>query len=173
MNNLNNIYESFESSELPVLPDLPELPDLPDINPNKLNTFNKIDKRYKGKTVVLVDSDNPWYQNDSTVPMEYKNTELFYEDKNIYKQNLFKNYGRAESCVKYDLCKSNLGLGYSQLGRDIQTKKLCENDTVENFNTSSTFSTSDSTDTMNRNILIFIFIVLVGIIMYNKYKIKS
>jgi hypothetical protein len=161
MNNLNNIYESFESSESF---------NLPDEDSNKLDTSNK---RYKGKTVVLVDSENPWYQNDSTVPMEYKNTQLFYEDKNIYKQNLFKPYGRADSCIKYDLCKSNLDLGYSQLGRDIQSKKLCESNNVENFDTYATFITSDSTDTMNRNILIFIFIILVSIIIYNKYKTKS
>jgi hypothetical protein len=148
MSKLNNIYDSFESSPLPE------------------TNLTKSDKRYKGKTVVLVDSENPWYQNDTTVPMKYKTTELFYEDKNIYKQNLYVPYGRAQSCVKYDLCKSNLGLGYSQLDRDIQTKKLCGN--VENFNTSS--STYDATDKMNRNILILIFIILIGIIIYKKYK---
>ncbi len=156
MNNLNNIYESFES------------PELPDINANKIDT----NKRYKGKTVVLVDSDNPWYQNDTTVPIEYKNTELFFEDKNIYKQSLFEPYGRVDSCIKYDHSKPNLDLGYSQLGRAIQTEKLCE-DNIENFNTSSISSTYDSTDKMNRNILIFIFIILIGIIIYNKYKTKS
>ncbi len=30
-------------------------------------------KKYKGKTIVLVESDNPWYLNkDSTIPMKYK-----------------------------------------------------------------------------------------------------
>ena len=177
MNNLNNVYEMIETNDS-IDANNAESNNAESNNAESNNAesnnaeSSKNDNRYKGKTVVLVDSDNPWYQNDTTVPMKYKHNELFYEDKNIYKQSLYVPYARASSCTKLDLCAPDLGLGHSQLDRDIKTRKMCE--TVENFNsTLLTPSVSDTTDKMNRNILILIFIILIGIFIYNKYKSQS
>ena len=140
MNNLNNIYETFETDD-------------PN-NTNNLDTVKgkKNDKRYKGKTVVLVDAENPWYQNDTTVPSKYKNSELFFEDKNIYKQSLFVPYGRTSSCVKLNMSKPDLGLGHSFLERKNKTEN---------------FTMSDNT---NRNILILLLIIILVIYFVKKHK---
>ncbi|ATZ80374.1 hypothetical protein BMW23_0316 [Bodo saltans virus] len=41
--------------------------------------------KYKGKVVVLVDSNNPWYMNtDNTIPLQYTNTNpIKYSDSSI------------------------------------------------------------------------------------------
>jgi len=54
--------------------------------------MNNKDNNIVGKTLVLVDSDNPWYLNrDTTIPMPYKKNNLpwieRYENKSEKKKD--------------------------------------------------------------------------------------
>lgn len=62
-------------------------------------------KKYKGKTIVLVDSDNPWYLNkDTTIPMDFHNelvsTPKLYRDNADYSDfsnNEFEHFKTTNS----------------------------------------------------------------------------
>lgn len=64
--------------------------------------------KYQGKTVALVESDNPWYinQND-TVQMKYG------KDQKIYTDIKYRNNADYVSDFAYDMTRPDVGLGYS------------------------------------------------------------
>jgi hypothetical protein len=83
-----------------------------DNNTSKQNNYRW--QSYKGKAVVLVRSDNPWYQNkDITEESIFIEDEVpeGYGDKYIYKNGNFK------SNFILDPTKSNMGYGYSYKSR--------------------------------------------------------
>lgn len=59
-------------------------------------TSDYVLKKYKGKTIVLVDSDNPWYLNkDTTIPMNFNNS--FVTTTKKYRNNAdYGNYKNNE-----------------------------------------------------------------------------
>ncbi len=68
--------------------------------------------KYKGKTVVLVASDNPWYINeDTTYPMKFSNKENIRDDVK-YREN-----ADYQSSIILDPLRPDLGLGHSILER--------------------------------------------------------
>lgn len=81
-------------------------------NSNKTNNDYTWDK-YKGKTVMLVESDNPWFINKDIVASPPNKI-------NINKLNILRpqNYADADaSKINLDMSKPNLGLGYSYASR--------------------------------------------------------
>lgn len=60
----------------------------------KSSDYNPI--KYKGKTIVLVDSENPWYLNyDSTIPIEYQKKQNITE-KQYRNESDFGSYENLE-----------------------------------------------------------------------------
>jgi hypothetical protein len=107
---------------------------------------------YFGKTVVLVESDDPWYLNkDTTIPMEY-----------LKQQNLQEMYYRTNADYKpgrvLDENSPDLGFGYSYMDRAGQP---CQK--IEGFNEGQ----SDSP-----NVLMILLCIILLIFIY-KYFTKK
>lgn len=103
--------------------------------------------KYKGKTVVLVEADNPWYVNKDTttimksVPQKYNVGELQYRNNADFKSNFV-----------YDPNSHSLGMGHSyrdHLGEPCQK--------IEGF---------DANGNNTNQIIFYLFIVLVILIIY-------
>jgi hypothetical protein len=68
--------------------------------------------KYKGKNVVLVASDNPWYINkDDTYPVKYSDPESIRDDAK------YRDNADFRSSIVVDPTRPNMGLGYSFLER--------------------------------------------------------
>lgn len=102
---------------------------------------------YFGKTVVLVEADDPWYLNkDTTIPMNYV-------DKHDFQQDLkYREHADYKPTRVIDPNSPNLGYGYSYADRAGQPCKK-----IEGFN-------EGSEDTPN--ILMFLMCILLLIFIY-------
>ena len=111
--------------------------------------------QYRGKQVVLVAENNPWYINkNTTIPSKY------ISNDNFLGANLFKNnYASYESKVELDIDSPSLGYGYSYASRQ----------NVEKFN-----GTYDEITDNNSDIIVFIlFFILLLLFVYNIYYKKN
>ena len=139
---------------------------------NEINN-NYIDQNlFKGAHVVLVSEEKPWY-NNKNIPKKYISDMNFINDvddiddvqpygKGMTSQQIYK------SDVKLDKTLPDLGLGHSFLQRKISMDNMDSMDGVEHFNRDSSKS-----DIMNRNILIFVLVILIAIWLYRKYYVKK
>ena len=121
---------------------------------------SSIDNLLKGTQVVLVDSDNPWFLNKSLeVSQKYIPNDfcLEFKDDNPYKRNISLKQGRYKTELS-PLQQAELLKTHSFLERKLIT------DNKEYFNATSKISS----DTMNRNILIGIIIILIVIYLYKR-----
>lgn len=99
--------------------------------------------KYKGKTVILVESNNPWYINkNTTIPVNVDKNNDINNDLE-YKQGDFKSHFNIDSS------KADLGYGHSFASRQ---GKPC----VENFEDTNT----------NTNIFIIICILVILLLLY-------
>lgn len=109
--------------------------------------------KYKGKQVVLVTDNNPWYVNKNiTIPLKY------VSNNNFLGYNVVKNnYAKYESNVTLDKDSPTMGYGYSYASRR----------NVEGFNNTS--ENEGDTDN-NSDIIIFVlFFMLLLLFIYNIY----
>ena len=141
MTNINNFDESFDNYE---------------------ETMSNEDKSYdnmlKGTEVVLVDSDNPWYLNhELRVASKYIPSEFYLEFKNNnpYRQSTYVKQGRYDTELRPDQ-QSKLLKTHSFLERKLIT------DNREFLNKNG--------DTMNRNILLILIVILAFIYFYKVYR---
>lgn len=112
-----------------------------DVSTSSDYTWNK----HRGKTVVLVKSDNPWYINqDVTEPMKYTNPESLTQNAR-YRYN-----ADYKSDVTLDPNRPDLGMGYSYLER--------ANSGCEGF--------GPETNNQDKNIIIIIMSIVFLIVMY-------
>lgn len=121
------------------------------------NINNHSWRSHKGKSVVLVNSDNPWYHNkDMTGEMKLQEEIYPYS----LKGDIQYEYGEASSKFILDTTKRNLGLGYSYKDR---LGKPCKIDSkgniVEGFN-------GQKIESRINKILDVLLIVLIVIIIY-------
>lgn len=115
----------------------------------------------KGTDVVLVDSDNPWFLNKKLkVASKYipNNFCSEFKNDNPYKQNYLLKNAKFKSSVTPEQQEKLIYQPHSFLERKLIT------DTKENFDYTNIIN-----DSMNRNILIGI-IVIIGIIYIYKRK---
>ena len=108
-------------------------------NDNTTNYFSW--QKFKGKNVVLVESDNPWYLNkENSHELKYQ-PHVIINDDYVYRDN---------SDVKFksilDSTKPDLGKGYSYASR------LYKNN-IENFNAES--------DNTNTSLIVIILVALI------------
>jgi hypothetical protein len=126
---------------------------------------NYIDQNlFKGAHVVLVSEENPWYINKN-IPKKYISDSDFinnFDNVEPYGKGM-KDQQDYKSYVKLDTTLPDLGLGHSFLQR-----KLSMDSGIEQFN-----SDSSKSDIMNRNILIFVLVILIAIWLYRKYYVKK
>jgi hypothetical protein len=121
-------------------------------NDNDSNTFSW--QKFKGKNVVLVEADNPWYINtDDKYELKYPrefilNNELSYRDNADFESNM-----------ALDSTKPDLGLGHSYASR-----KGIKCNKIEKFEDSSYKKYNNI-----NNIVIIITISLLLLVLY-KYK---
>jgi len=111
---------------------------------------------YKGKRLVLVESDNPWYVNkENAIELKYINNQNYF--------GIRQNYpvGTAfKSNTVYNTTSPNLGYGYSYADR--------KNAIIEKFSENPEDNTNN-----NANYIIFIMIVIIILLLaYNYYKKK-
>ena len=158
---INNNYESFNSTYY----DNNSL----DVNYNNSDNSedNEINNNYidqnlfKGAHVVLVAEENPWYINKG-IPSKYISNKEFVKDTDVHAYDRTMNSQEIyKTEVKIDKTLPDLGLGHSFLQRKLAM------DGIEQFN--SDYITSKS-DIMNRNILIIVLLILIGIWLYRRYK---
>lgn len=121
---------------------------------DKNNSMNLKDTKdlFKGSHVVLVNEENPWYINKG-VPQKYISYSEFAKEEGVQRMMLYEIYQPNQKELTEDPSKS-----YSRLQRKLQTE-------IEGFN-------MDKSDMMNRNILVIILIILLGIFIYRIYKRK-
>lgn len=101
--------------------------------------------KYRGKTVVLVASDNPWYINkDTTYPVKYSNPENIRDDIKYRENADFK------STMVLDPTKPDLGLGHSFLER---ANNGCN---IEGF----------SEENENRHAIMILFVIIFLVLVY-------
>lgn len=112
--------------------------------------------RYKGKAVVLVESDNPWYINkNTTIPIKMQTIPTVL--------NSVKNKLQADvvSNMILDPTRPNMGLGYSyaeRLGIDCQ-----RTDQAEGFDTSEQYINQT-------NIILCICLIIILLLFYKYLK---
>lgn len=119
---------------------------------NIVNTDNEnTDYRwntYKGKNVILVESENPWYINkDITHPMKIASRQELTDDR--YKA--YADYRPTRFIM--DTTKPDLGYGHSYASRQGEP---C----IEGF---------ESGDIDNNKIMLFICIIVLAVLLYNTY----
>lgn len=115
-------------------------------NHNNLNT-------YKGKRLVLVESDNPWYVNkENVIELKYINNQNYFGSRQKYpvgtkfKSNTVYNTG------------PDSGFGYSYADRkNVLVEKFSEN-TEENTNNNANY------------IILTMIIIIILLLAYNYYK---
>lgn len=108
--------------------------------------------KFKGKTVVLVENDNPWYVNkDTTVQMDYRKNEYDH----LYDDIKYRNNADYKSKFVINTSKPDLGYGHSYASRE---GTPCEK--VEGFG-----SLVD-----NNNMYIVIIILILLAIFYYRYR---
>jgi hypothetical protein len=111
------------------------------------NIFTENNINNKGKTVVLVNNENPWYINkDNTIKQPYI-TNMSVKSNDIYNEKL-----PYKTKMIIDNTKNNLGMGYSYSDRQGY-------DCIENFNSNN-----------SNNYIYFIFIFIVIIFLVIRYK---
>lgn len=93
-----------------------------DINKEKYNISNDKYANTKGKRVMLIESDDPWYLHfDDDVQYDHKNKNKDIEliTKDIHELNDYTMYHpyRSESNISVDNNDNNFGLGYSYSDR--------------------------------------------------------
>jgi len=109
---------------------------------------------YFGKTVVLVEADDPWYLNkDTTLPLKYVSGKFDQDLK--YRQN-----ADYTTNVVLDSTNPSMGMGYSYADRQGQPCKKIE---IEGF--------GKTTDTPN--VLILLLCVLLFIFVYKTFVNKK
>lgn len=107
---------------------------------------------YFGKTVVLVEADDPWYLNkDTTIQMPYIKNELQQDLK--YREN-----ADYKSGVVLDTSLPNLGRGYSYASRVGQPCQKIEG-----------FGISDNSDN-SPNLLMLLICILLLIFVYKTFQ---
>jgi hypothetical protein len=107
--------------------------------------------KYKGKTIVLVDSENPWYLNyDTTIPIEY------YKKQNIT-QKQYRNDSDYGSDVNLEFEHFNNNDKYDNINIKDE-KKILEN--------------KESTS-QNQNQIIFLLLIIVVILIVYKHLAKK
>lgn len=109
---------------------------------------------YKGKRMVLVESDNPWYVNkENAIELKYINNQNYFGIRQKYPT------GTAfKSNTVYNTTSPNLGYGYSYADR--------KNTIIEKFSENPEDNTNN-----NANYIIFIMIVIIILLLvYNYYK---
>ncbi len=110
---------------------------------------------YKGKRLVLVESDNPWYVNkENVIELKYINNQNYFGKREKYPEGaVFK------SNTVYNTTSPNLGYGYSYSDR--------KNAIIEKF------TEKNNDDNTNADYIIIIMIVLIILLLvYNYYKNK-
>lgn len=106
---------------------------------------------YKGKTVVLVGSDNPWYINkEFTVPRRYTENANFIVNDIDSDGHEYANYSTD---FNIDARKPDLGYGYSYASRQ---GKEC----IEGFG---------NKEEENNNIVILVFLIILIVMLYKYY----
>lgn len=139
--NINETYETYETT-------------------NDENDWSK----YRGKQVVLVSENNPWYINkNATIPLKY------ISNDNFLGANIFKNnYALYDSKVVLDNDTPSLGYGYSYASRrNVETFK---NDDENNEDDED----DEEKDTTNSDkIILLLFIILLLLFIYNIYYKKK
>jgi hypothetical protein len=109
-------------------------------------------QKYKGKNVVLVESDNPWYlYNNDKYELKYNSAPL---DNNLK----YRDNAEFYNMQVLDSNKPNLGLGYSYADRQsIGCNK------IEGFNGEN----DDSYSHNNNNMLIAIIVLLILFLVFH------
>lgn len=107
---------------------------------------------FEGSHVVLTIDEDPWYQSGNLgIPRKYIPSD-FTSDEDPYKSDVYVHNAPYKSNVKFDMTKSDLGLGHSLIERKINTEK---------------FTMSNNT---NRNILILLIIIIIVIYLVKRHK---
>jgi hypothetical protein len=150
LENSQNISSEFDTTSL----DTHDQSWFRELIQNSNTSDYKLDS-IKGKTVVLVDSDDPWYvNNDITVPK--KHVDMFGID-NV--NNEIHNYklGDFKSYFNIDATRPDLGYGYSYASR--QGDKCVEG--FENITTDTTI------------IFMMICVIILIILVYRNYYVSK
>ena len=112
---------------------------------------------YKGKRLVLVESDNPWYINkENVIELKYINNQNYFGARDKYLEG-----ATFKSNTVYDTTSPNLGYGYSYADR--------KNPIIEKF-------TEKNTDNDNKNadyIILIMISCIILLLVYNYYKNKK
>lgn len=124
------------------------------------NDENKNWNQYKSRSLVLVESNNPWYINkNDTIPIKYiKNDDYF--NRGYHKYSEGSSY---DSNIELDGASPTMGYGYSFADR----RKVQKPEKIENFS-----DDSDNVDNTNY-IIIILFIVIALLFLYNVYYKKK
>ena len=117
-----------------------------------------IDNLLKGTQVILVDSDDPWYLNkDLNVACKYIPSEfsLEFKDDNPYKQSISLKEGKYKT-----------QLSPQQQAKLLKTHSFYERKLITEGK--EYFNLDKTSDTMNRNILIALIIIIIAIYLYKR-----
>jgi hypothetical protein len=108
---------------------------------------------YKGKRLVLVESDNPWYINkENVIELKYINNENYFGVRPKYLKG-----ASFKSNTVYNTTSPNLGYGYSYADR--------KNTIIEKF--------TDNYKSNADNIIIIMIVIVILLLAYNYYKNKK
>ena len=122
-----------------------------DINTTGDYAWNK----YKGKTVVLVESDNPWYINvDNTIPMTVKPNTSF---DNLNKLRPRNNNADVKTNIILDQTRPNLGMGYSY-----DTRQGFDCQKIEGFGMADTYA--------QNNFIFYICVIIILLLLYRSCR---
>jgi len=131
---------------------------------NKLiNNTTHIDKNkdniFKGKNVILVNTDDPWYINkEFTIPQKYIDNNLSSLDN-----NLEYDYGDFNSYFNINNKRADLGYGYSYASR------LGEKCNEHFTNTKKKINENNIYDNDYTSIIILLCILLIIIFLYRRF----
>lgn len=108
--------------------------------------------KFKGKTVVLVEAENPWYVNkDITIQKKYNKEPQILQDLH-YRPN-----ADFESTFIFDPKSHSLGRGYSYANH---LGVPCDNEKCENFENSSS----------STNFMFYLCVILIALLLYRYFR---
>jgi hypothetical protein len=86
----------------------------------KASDYNPL--KYKGKTIILVDSENPWYLNyDTTIPIKYNQKQIITEKE--YRAN--SDYGSNENLEFENFKNTNTNNNKNKNESTTQNQIIC------------------------------------------------
>lgn len=150
-------------------------------NSESVKSGDYVWSKYKGKTLALVENDNPWFVNTDIVDTAtidesvYRMNDVSFREAPHYQTNYLinlKNNNLYQSDFIIDPKSPSLGYGYSFKSRGGKPCQKNDNNSeqIENFNNFDNTELNDKQFSLEQQIFIIVTLIVILLILYRIFK---